>query len=139
MKETDSIAVGDKNSLCGIISTVMAFADRRFQTRIWVRALGPEVSSYREARESLDDFRVRYFANAAAKKYGFSEEMLEDMRSFVQSLDQIEELATKFKHDEELIATEEWNAVVIMAQRFLRSTLPWYERNCLGAGGIASG
>jgi hypothetical protein len=64
------LAIGDRNSLCGLISTAHVFADPSFQERVWIRGKGPEVSSYVEAFRTLHDYRISDFANGDALKYG---------------------------------------------------------------------
>jgi hypothetical protein len=127
---SDDVMIGDRNSLCGLIRTAYVFADPSFQERVWVRGEGPEVSSYVEAVETLDDYRIEHFANDDALKYGFSKDMVEKLRLFTRTAEAFNENLTPTLNDADIIALPEWQAVMTAAAIFVDSAIGWLEQNC---------
>jgi len=77
-----------RNISAGIIDIAREVADSDFQQRIWIQASEPGViSSYEEGvlGSLLDDYDVEYAVDHGAS-YGFTQNQIEKLRSFVTQL-----------------------------------------------------
>jgi hypothetical protein len=132
MPDQDELRFGERNSLCGLITTVYEFADVAYQQRIWIDRKGPEVSSYSEALSMLfDDYRIEEFGSGKARDFGFSEEAAKSLTELTHVVERFHESLPGGLSDAEIVRLEGWDVVVAAATRVLDSgALDWLDKNC---------
>jgi hypothetical protein len=127
---------GEWQMLFNIIRDVYSFADPVYQQRVWVEAAGPEVDSYSESLCRLfDDSNVEDFADGSALEFGFTDEMLQRLRTFVKTLNDFDELRREREgaryalggREPEIMAMPGWESVRQDAAAFLDSAIEWFE------------
>jgi hypothetical protein len=128
--------------LSNIVRHVYSFADAKYQVRVWVDGEGPEVDSYSESVCGLfDDSNVTQFLDGERLEFGYSDEMVRRLRSFVGTLNDFharlkESKGTRWPGwlpDSEIVAEAGWQTVTQSASEFLDSAVVWFERYGLDA------
>lgn len=96
-----------------IYSIIKEISDKEFQERVWIKGLGPEVSSYTETMSRLyDDFKFDFFLES---NLGFS----------VLLRNQLKDLNTKLNNyvdkdsDKEILEDQNWLEITECAKKIV--------------------
>jgi hypothetical protein len=127
---SEGLKVGNRNALCGIISTARQFADREYQQRVWILGAGPEVSSYNEALNTLDDYHISTFLDGDALEQELSSEAILKLRAFAKTLEDFDRVLPAKVVDGDIVALSGWPAVMKSAADFVDSAIEWAGKNC---------
>jgi len=89
MKLPDGAELGEWNMLCRLLRNVSQFAGRDFQSRVWLRGEGTEVTSYTEAMlVVLEDAETAFGDDAY--RYRMTAEQVTPLRAFRDKLELFE-------------------------------------------------
>ena len=104
-----------------VLSVVKEISDETFQTRVWLRGEGPEVSSFEEAINRLfDDYLVEDFIEEFRKEHGAAGwlDRLQDLRV---ALDAYADATPRQVSPSEVLSDPRWSRIRALAQDVLRS------------------
>ena len=128
----DEVAIGDRNTLCGLLSAILEFADRAYQKRVWIDGRVPEVSSYSEAMVAvLEDGRIKEFAAGRGLKCGLRTDQLSALAQFGTILEQFDNrLRDRDSGDSQIVTQSGWDEVVAAAEMVRSLCKDWSLANC---------
>jgi hypothetical protein len=129
---------GEFNVLCTLVTRVAEFADREYQTKVWINGEGTDVTSYTEAMlDVLEDADEVY--GDLGLRYGLTREQVEALERFRDRLARFQNKvsSTAWDGDDLRIVTDpEWPEVVLIASQANELCEGWRKENCT-AGGLA--
>lgn len=108
--------IGKNNWIKNIYSCIKEISDENFQQKIWVNALGPEVSSYTEIMCMLyDDFKFDEFIQNK-KELAIPEELFNLLVKLNDMINQYQEKDS----DKEIINDPKWHEIVLLAKDIIK-------------------
>ncbi len=128
----DEVVIGDRNTLCGLVSAILEFADRAYQKRVWIDGRGSEVTSYSEAMVAvLEDGRIKEFAAGRGSNFGLRADQLSALGEFGTVLEQFDgRLRDRDSGDSQIVTQSDWDEVVAAAEIVRLRCKDWASANC---------
>ena len=104
-----------------VLSAVKEISDEEYQTRVWLKGVGPEVSSFEEAINRLfDDYLVDRFIVEYRKQHG-DVFWLERLIDLTTALEDYSDATPRQVFPSDVLKDPRWRGVRELAQTVLRS------------------
>ena len=119
-----------KDWIQAIIEVLEEFSSQEFQERIWLKGLGPEVSSYEEAMCRLfDDLGLSLVIDDEWHRIGLNENQRDALKEFKIAIDSFDKDIVNPPHPLEVLQHLRWPEIRELAKQTLQiltgSTAPY--------------
>lgn len=105
-----------------IASVIREFSSKEYQDRVWVKGLGPEVSSYEEAMCKLfDDLGFSRLIDVEWRQVGLNESQIAELKKFREKLLNFDKDVPEIPRPKDIIERSSWNQICECASKALES------------------
>ncbi len=102
-----------------ITDTLEVFASEEFQTRVWIKGSGPEVSSFVEAVCQLSDYQLDLLVDTEWRQIGLTKIQHDKLAAFRDAIDKFNDVVPEFPNDLDVLSHPDWPQIRQLAQSAL--------------------